>query len=112
MVAAGLNGDCPGPEDYCKIQRFLPWDRCGAVYVDRTGRHDGSRGFRGPLRARDYTVWTQELATRSFAYRYTFVLSVVPEPAAGAPFRLGLPALRTMRRRRPPAAVTPIQSSE
>jgi len=62
--------------------------------------------------APDYTVWTQELTTRSFAYRRNFVLSTVPEPAAAALFGLGLPALRTIRRRRPPAAVTPIQSSK
>ena len=89
-----------------------PADRGTNVLDEIGGSGNGATGFSGPLRAGDYTVWTQALATRSFAYRYNFVLSAGPEPAAGALFGLGLLALRTIRRRRPPAAVTPIQSSE
>ena len=88
-----------------------PADRGTSVLDEIGGSGNGATGFSGPLRAGDYTVLTQELATRSFAYRYNFVLSTVAEPAARALFGLGLLALRTIRRRRPPAAVTPIQSS-
>lgn len=59
-----------------------PADRGTSVLDELGASGNGATGFVGPLGAGHYTVWAQELAIGTFAYRYNFVLSPVPDIAA------------------------------
>jgi len=47
-----------------------------------TSAGQGATGFSGALPAGDYSLWIQELATGSYAYRFNLQIAAVPEANA------------------------------
>jgi hypothetical protein len=92
------------PADAASAEGLLGWhhyalaDRGTDILPRMAVPQAGSSGFVAPLPAGDYTLWIQELAPGSYAYRFNLVLSPVPEPGAvGLALAAGA-ALRRARR--------------
>jgi hypothetical protein len=77
-------------------------DRNTNILDDMAIAGNGATGFGGTLGPGDYTFWVQELATGSFGYRFNFVVSPVPLPAALWLFGSGLGVLSLLRVNRRP----------
>jgi hypothetical protein len=78
-------------------------DRGTNTLDDMAVAGNGASGFPGTLGAGDYTFWIQELAPGSYPYRFNFVLTPVPVPAALWLFASGIGLLTVVRRRGPAA---------
>jgi hypothetical protein len=79
-------------------------DRNQNILDDMAVAGNGATGFGGTLGPGDYTFWVQELATGSFGYRFNFVVSPVPLPAALWLFGSGLGVLSLLRVKRRPGS--------
>jgi hypothetical protein len=73
-------------------------DRNTNILDDMAIGGNGASGFGGTLGAGDYTLWIQELAAGTFAYRLNLVVTPVPLPAAVWLFASGLAPLAWLRR--------------
>jgi hypothetical protein len=74
-------------------------DRNTNILDDMAVSGNGASAFGGTLAPGDYTLWIQELATGTFAYRFNLVLTPVPLPSAVWLFASGLAPLAWLRRR-------------
>jgi hypothetical protein len=96
----------PVPADATSAQGLLGWHHYGAADrgTDILGimsmPQGGSAGFDRPLPEGTYTLWIQELAVGSYAYRFNLVLAPVPEPAALGLATVGGVLLLWLRRAR------------
>jgi len=88
--AAGLLG----------FRHYSAADRGTDILDDMAVPAAGSLGFTVPLVAGEYTLWIQELASGSFAYRFNLMLSPVPEPTPTALLLAGLAGLAALARAR------------
>jgi len=75
-------------------------DRGTDILDDMAVSGNFASGFAVPLLAGDYTLWIQELAPGSFAYRFNLTLSPVPEPTPAALLLAGLAGLAALARAR------------
>jgi len=82
------------------FRHYSAADRGTDILDDMAVSGQGSSGFTVPLRAGEYTLWIQELAPGSFAYRFNLSLSPVPEPASAVLLLAGLAGITGLARSR------------